>query len=56
LVRSGEGVLRVLPLNDSDQTKMSVALGAGESLTFENVQVKVVSSGAGGDRITLRIG
>jgi len=56
LVRSGEGVLRVLPLNDSDQTKMSVALGAGESLTFENVQVRVVSSGAGGDRITLRIG
>jgi hypothetical protein len=55
-VRSGEGVLRILPINDSDQTKMSVALGAGESLTFENVQIRVVSSGAGGDRVTIRIG
>jgi hypothetical protein len=55
-VRSGEGVLRILPINDSDQSKMSVALSAGESLTFENVQVRVVSSGAGGDRVTIRIG
>jgi hypothetical protein len=48
--------LRILPINDSDQSKMSVALGAGESLTVENVPVRVGSAGAGGDRGTIRIG
>ena len=55
-VRSGEGVIRVLPINDSDVTKMSVALGAGESLTFEGVRVSVVLSGPNGDRVDIRIG
>ena len=55
-VRSGEGVIRVLPINDSDVTKMSVALGAGESLTYEGLQVSVVSSGSSSDRVNIRFG
>ncbi|MFM2113410.1 MAG: hypothetical protein RL643_368 [Actinomycetota bacterium] len=54
-VRSGEGVIRVLPINDADVTKMSVALGAGESLTYEGAQISVTSSGPSGDRITIRV-
>jgi M6 family metalloprotease-like protein len=55
-VGSGEGVIRVLPINDSDVTKMSVALGAGQSLNYENISVSVSSSGPNGDRVTIRFG
>jgi len=54
-VRSGEGVIRVLPINDADVTKMSVALGAGESLTYEGARVSVSYSGPSHDQVIIRV-
>ena len=52
-VRSLEGPIRVLPINDADLTKGSAPLTAGRSLTHEGVTVTVVSSDGSGDVVTV---
>lgn len=38
-IATGEGVIKVLPIDDADESKLSVTLASGESLTFEGVTV-----------------
>lgn len=55
-LKSGYGVIQVLPLNEQDASKMSVALLPGESLEFEGVRVTSESKSSAGDRVTVSYG
>lgn len=48
-VRTLQGPLRVLPINDGDLLKGSAPLTVGRSLTYEGVTVTLLSSDADGD-------
>jgi len=50
-VPSGNGVLRVLPINDADASKASAPLQPGQSLSSGGVTVTFVSQDASGDRV-----
>src|SRR5688572_400015 len=50
-VGSGNGVLRVLPLNDADGNKGSAPLQLGQSISSGGVTITVVSQDASGDRV-----
>ena len=50
-VGNGAGVLRVLPINDTDTNKGTAPLGPGGSITYGGVTVTFVSQDASGDRI-----
>ena len=50
-IGSGNGVLKVLPINDADSNKGSVPLQPGGSVAFSGVTVTVVSRDASGDRV-----
>ncbi len=50
-IRSGSGPLKVLPINDADANKNSVALLPGASITLGSVTVTLVSQDASGDRV-----
>jgi M6 family metalloprotease-like protein len=50
-IPSGNGVLRVLPINDADGSKGSATLQAGQSLSSGGVTITFVSQDAAGDRI-----
>jgi M6 family metalloprotease-like protein len=52
-IRSQQGPIRVLPLNDSDDSKGTTPLTSGRSLTHEGVTVSVVSAGAAGDAVRI---
>jgi len=52
-VASLQGPIKVLPLDDADQTKLTKPLTAGRSLTFNGVTVTVVSSDGSGDVVTV---
>jgi M6 family metalloprotease-like protein len=52
-VPSGNGVLRVQPINDSDISKASNPLQVGASITLSGVTVTFVSSDANGDRVRI---
>ena len=52
-LRTGNGVIRVLPINDSDTEKKSAPLSVGETLTFEGVSVRYNSRTSFGDEITV---
>lgn len=49
----GNGVIKVLPINDSDTEKKSAPLSVGETLTFEGVSVRYNSRTSFGDEITV---
>jgi len=51
--QNGDGVIKVLPLNDSDVQKTSAPLSVGETLTFEGVSVLYNSRTSFGDEITV---
>ena len=50
-IRSGAGVLNVLPINDSDSNKGTAPLQPGGSLTLGAVTVSFLSQNASGDRV-----
>jgi hypothetical protein len=50
-VASGQGVLRVLPVNDADEIKASAALQPGQSYSSGSVTITLVSQDATGDRV-----
>ena len=50
-VSSGNGALKVLPINDSDISKSCVTLQPGGSLTFNGVTITLVSRDANGDLV-----
>jgi M6 family metalloprotease-like protein len=50
-VGSGNGVLRVLPLNDADGNKGSAPLQPGQSISSGGVTITLVSQDASGDRV-----
>lgn len=50
-VASGQGVLRVLPINDLDETKGSAPLQPGQSLSSGSLTITFVSQDAAGDRV-----
>jgi M6 family metalloprotease-like protein len=50
-IRSGAGVLKVLPINDSDSNKGTAPLQPGGSLTLGAVTVSFLSQNASGDRV-----
>ena len=50
---TGNGVIKVLPINDSDTEKKSAPLSVGETLTFEGVSVRYNSRTSYGDEITV---
>jgi len=52
-VASLQGPIKVLPVDDSDLTKLTKPLAAGRSLTFNGVTVTVVSSDGSGDVVTV---
>lgn len=54
--RSGEGVVRVLPIDDGDTTKMTATLLPGETLEFEGIRIRVESKSSAGDRVTVSYG
>jgi M6 family metalloprotease-like protein len=51
--QNGDGVIKVLPLNDSDLQKTTAPLSVGETLTFEGVSVLYNSRTSYGDQITV---
>ena len=51
--QNGDGVIKVLPLNDLDVQKTSAPLSVGETLNFEGVSVRYNSSTKYGDEITV---
>jgi M6 family metalloprotease-like protein len=50
-VASGQGVLRVLPINDFDETKGSAPLQPGQSLSSGSITITFVSQETAGDRV-----
>jgi hypothetical protein len=50
-VASGNGVLRVLPINDADGNKGSAPLQPGQSISSGGVTITFLSQDAGGDRV-----
>lgn len=50
-IAGGSGVLKILPADENDLVKANAPLGVGESVTYGNVTVKCVASGAGGSTI-----
>jgi hypothetical protein len=50
-IAGGNGVLKVLPINDTDTNKGTAPLRPGGSLTFGGVTVTFVSQDASGDRV-----
>lgn len=50
-IASGEGTLKVLPVNASDQSKTTAPLSVGESVSYGKVTVKCTTSGASGSSI-----
>jgi M6 family metalloprotease-like protein len=50
-IASGNGVVKVLPINEADSNKSGVTLGVGASLTFGGVTVTFVSQDGSGDRV-----
>ena len=51
--QNGDGVIKVLPLNDLDLQKTTAPLSIGETLTFEGVSVLYSSRTSYGDQITV---
>ena len=51
--QNGDGVINVLPLNDSDLQKTTAPLSIGETLTFEGVSVLYKARTSYGDQITV---
>ena len=54
--QSGEGTIRVLPINDADTVKMNAPLSAGDSFEFEGVRIRIESTLSTGDRVTVSYG
>jgi M6 family metalloprotease-like protein len=52
-IASGNGVLKVLPINDADVSKAGVTVQPGGSITFNGVTVSVVSRDPNGDLIRI---
>jgi M6 family metalloprotease-like protein len=52
-IGSGNGPLKVLPIDDNDQRKLNAPLAVGQTLSFSGVSVKFVSSDA--TAVTLEI-
>lgn len=50
-IGSGQGVLRVIPINDTDNSKSTAALTAGASVNHSGVTVTFVSQDTDGDRV-----
>lgn len=50
-VASGNGVLKVLPINDADGIKATAPLQLGQSISSGGVTITYLSQDAGGDRI-----
>jgi len=50
-IDSGNGVVKVLPVADSDLRKLTAPLAVGQSLTFAQVTVAFTSHDAAGDRV-----
>ena len=52
-LRGGNGVIKVLPINDIDVEKKSAPLSVGETLIFEGVSIRYNSRTSYGDEITV---
>ena len=52
-LRGGNGVIKVLPINDIDVEKKSAPLSVGETLIFEGMSVRYNSRTSYGDEITV---
>jgi len=50
-IDTGDGVVKVLPVGDSDLRKLTAPLAVGQSLTFAQVTVAFTSHDAAGDRV-----
>ena len=50
-IASGQGTLRVLPINDTDEIKATAALQVGQNYSSGGVTITFVSQDAAGDRI-----
>jgi hypothetical protein len=50
-IPTGSGVLKVLPVNDSDSNKGTAPLAVGGSMTVNGVTVEFVSTNGNGDRV-----
>jgi len=50
-IDTGNGVVKILPVADSDLHKLTAPLAVGQSLTFAQVTVAFTSHDAGGDRV-----
>jgi M6 family metalloprotease-like protein len=55
-IQTGEGPIRVLPINEADTYKMNVPLSVGASFEYEGVRIRVDSSNQAGDRVTVSYG
>jgi len=52
-INTGAGVVKVLPIDDSDHVKTSALIGSGDSLTQGGVTITHVSQDTAGDHITI---
>jgi len=50
-VATGAGVLKVLPLDETDLKKLQTPLSIGQTLTYKNITIKFISTDANGDTI-----
>jgi hypothetical protein len=50
-IASGQGTLRVLPINDADEVKSGAPLRPGQSYSSGGVTISFVSQDAAGDRV-----
>ena len=50
-IASGSGTIKVLPINESDQSKLQFPLSLNQSLTYNNVVITLTGSDSNGDTI-----
>ena len=50
-IASGNGAIKVLPINDSDVSKLQNTLTLNQTLTYNNVSIKFISTDSAGDEV-----
>jgi M6 family metalloprotease-like protein len=50
-VQTGQGPIRVLPVNDADGNKLQAPMSVGQTITYGTISIKFVSTDASGDVI-----
>lgn len=54
-IASGQGTVKVLPIDNTDNNKISALMSPGQTITLNNITVKFVSTGTSGDLIEYTI-